>query len=143
MAGQTPNKPPVLPKDPARKLLPDAPLDTIISNANAAVPGGRLVDVTYPKDDRASLRVRLHLEGDPHPNGQTYIWMNPKTAEVLKQTKWDEGDLGTRVQGWGYPYHSGRLFGTAHLVFTGFIGITLAWYGISGTLLWWRRRPKT
>jgi len=140
MAGQTPNKPPVLPKDPARKLQPDASLDTIVANANVAIAGGRLVDVTYPKDDQASLRVRLHLEGDPHPNGQTYIWMNPKTAEVLKKTKWNEGDLGTRVQGWGYPYHSGRLFGTAHLVFTGLIGLILAWYGISGTLLWWKRR---
>jgi uncharacterized iron-regulated membrane protein len=66
--------------------------------------------------------------------------MNPKTAEVLKKTKWNEGDLGTRVQGWGYPYHSGRLFGTANLVFTGFIGLVLVWYGISGILLWWKRR---
>jgi uncharacterized iron-regulated membrane protein len=140
MAGQTPNKPPVLPKDPARKLLPDAPLDTILAHANVAVPGGRLVDITYPKDEQSSLRVRKHLEGDPHPNGQTYIWMNPKTAEVLKKTKWNEGDLGTRVQGWGYPYHSGRLFGTANLVFTGFIGLVLVWYGISGILLWWKRR---
>jgi len=28
------------------------------------------------------------------------------------------------------------------LVFTGFIGFVLIWYGISGTLLWWKRRKS-
>lgn len=142
LAGHSATKAPALPPLPVPTTGPPVTLDAAIASATELISGGRLVDVNLPRDAKSPIRVRLHLPGDPHPNGMTNIWIDPRTGAILKHIRWDQADLGARLQGWIYPYHAGQLWGTAHLVVTALVASALAWLGVSGGLLWWRRRER-
>ena len=142
LVGQAATNPPSLPRLPFMASTAAISLDTAVATADRLIPGGRVVDLWLPRDGNSPISVRLHLPGDPHPNGMTYIWIDPRTGTVLNHVRWDQADLGTRLQGWIYPYHSGRLWGTMHLGATALVASAFVWLGISGSLLWWRRRQR-
>jgi uncharacterized iron-regulated membrane protein len=110
------------------------------AGAGAAGQGARLVDIGLPVGKPGPVRLRYHLPGDPHPNGQSYVWLDPRQGAVLQRTRWDEADLGSRLQGWLYPFHAGQLWGVPHTALLLLFGISLSWFTLSGPLLWWLRR---
>jgi uncharacterized iron-regulated membrane protein len=136
--------PPVLPQqipDTPDGAAPAPPLDALVrAGAGAAGQGARLVDIGLPVGKPGPVRLRYHLPGDPHPNGQSYVWLDPRQGAVLQRTRWDEADLGSRLQGWLYPFHAGQLWGVPHTALLLLFGISLSWFTLSGPLLWWLRR---
>lgn len=136
--------PPMLPRqipDTPNGAAPAPPLDALVrAGAGAAGQGARLVDIGLPVGKPGPVRLRYHLPGDPHPNGQSYVWLDPRQGAVLQRTRWDEADLGSRLQGWLYPFHAGQLWGVPHTALLLLFGISLSWFTLSGPLLWWLRR---
>lgn len=124
---------------PASQAL--APLDALARAAAwPEAAQARLVDVGVAVGRPGPVRLRYRLAGDPHPNGQSYVWVDPRHAQVLRRQRWDRSDLGARLQGWFYAYHSGRLWGLPHTALLVFAGAALAWFVVSGPLLWALRR---
>jgi uncharacterized iron-regulated membrane protein len=118
-----------------------APLDALARAAAwPEAAQARLVDVGVAVGRPGPVRLRYRLAGDPHPNGQSYVWVDPRHAQVLRRQRWDRSDLGARLQGWFYAYHSGRLWGLPHTALLVFAGAALAWFVVSGPLLWALRR---
>ena len=77
---------------------------------------------------------------DPHPNGRSTVWLDPRDGKVLAAQRWNELDPGTRINSVIYPLHTGELGGVAGEAIVGFLGLGLGTLGISGIWLWWRRR---
>ena len=114
-----------------------APLDELARAAAwPQAAQARLVDVGVAVGRPGPVRLRYRLAGDPHPNGQSYVWVDPRHAHVLRRQRWDRSDLGARLQGWLYAYHSGRLWGLPHTALLVLAGAALTWFVMSGPLLW-------
>ena len=137
VAGSTPVKPPVI-TEPVDQAL--ATVDAAMAVARQRVPDGMVGYVQGPARGTQPLRIRYRVPDDPHPNGLTSVWMHPGTLQVLAVNRWNELDTGTRAYSWIYPLHIGELGGRATWLLTLLSGLALAWMGVSGTWLWWRRR---
>ncbi len=86
-------------------------LDVLAARAQAAFPQGTIGYFLYtPRTDRP-LAVRMRLPDDPHPNGRSTVWLDPRSGMVLAAQRWNELDPGTRVNSYIYPLHTGELGG--------------------------------
>ncbi|PQZ64434.1 hypothetical protein CQ050_20150 [Achromobacter sp. MYb9] len=147
LSGATPVKAPALPAINAKgagqvaTLAPALTLDELAAKAVAQfqepAPIGYIV---VPPHAAAPTRFRMMLADDPHPNGMTSVWIDPRTADVLAVQRWNALDPGVRATVVIYPLHTGGLGGVALETAVALGGLSLAGLGISGVWLWWRRR---
>ncbi len=133
---------------PAAPPAPDTPaqapatLDQMLATAQAAVPGSRTGVITLPANAKQPIRIRQKAADDPHPNGLTSVWLHPQTGAIIRLDPWRSLAPAERSLAWVYPLHAGKLAGALGLAFTTVSGLALLGFGISGTWLWWLRRPQ-
>jgi len=142
LAGAKPVKPPKLPKQAVPVGAVQAPpdLDALLAQARAALPGAPVTMALLPGRADRPVRVRLMAADDPHPNGLSSVWLDPRTAQVLAVNRWNALDPGARAVAVVYPLHTGELGGVALEALVGLNGLALALLGVSGVWLWWKRR---
>ncbi len=132
------------PRVVAPKLAPGQapmrPLDELAAAAQAAYPDGAIGFFLYTPHADRPLAVRMRLPDDPHPNGRSTVWLDPRTATVVAAQRWNELDPGVRINSILYPLHTGELGGVAGEAAVALLGLGLGALGISGIWLWWRRR---
>lgn len=131
---------PKLPKVAELTSLPKLPLDALAASAQAAFPDGRIDLLLYTSHLDRPLVVRMHVPDDPHPNGRSTVWLDPRTGAVLAKVRWNDLDPGTRINSIVYPLHTGELGGVPLQAAMASLGLALATLGITGLWLWWRRR---
>lgn len=136
LVGEAAPKPPKVGKDHGDRQ----PLDAMVADARSRWPGAQLGFIQLGTADTRPVRLRFKLDGEPHPNGLSSIWVHPVDGHVLAQQRWDQLDLAGRSTAWIYPLHAGELFGVANRVITGALGLVLFGMGFTGVWLWWRRR---
>lgn len=136
LMGASPAVPPKVMGGPAQ----DEIVELAVRRAEEVYASAIVGYVQIPAKADQPIRVRLRLSDDPHPNGLTYVWLDPSTAQILQVTRWTELDLGTRAYSYIYPLHTGELWGLPWMVATFGMGVALAAYAVTGLLLWWRRR---
>ena len=144
LSGASSLKPPAVPKAaavaPANAAAPS--LDALVALAQARFPGMPVGYVQVPGAPNRPLRVRLLLPDDPHPNGLSSVWLNPRDGTVLRVDRWDRLDPGARAVAVIYPLHTGVLGGGWLEPVILINGLALGTLGFSGLWLWWaRRRP--
>lgn len=138
-AGATASAPPALaPTAAGTGLAPS--LDAVVAEAARHFPGGQLGYVQWPARVGSPGRIRFRMPDDPHPNGLSSAWFDPRDGRLLALHPWRQLDPGARAYAWIYPLHIGRLGGPWHLVLNATFGLALAGLGVSGVWLWWRRR---
>jgi uncharacterized iron-regulated membrane protein len=109
-------------------------VDALLQQAEAALPGGRVGSIQLPAKASQAVRVRKKVDGDPHPNGLSTVWLNARTGEVLRVDRWNS-------YSWFYTMHAGHLGGAVvGTVVTAVSGLSLLGFGVTGTWLWWLRR---
>ncbi|KGD86857.1 membrane protein [Achromobacter sp. RTa] len=119
---------------------PIRPLDELAAAALAVEPGATIGYFLYtPRADRP-MAVRLRVPDDPHPNGRSTVWLDPRSAAVLAWHRWNELDPGAKVNSILYPLHTGELGGVLGQAAVALLGVALGALGISGIWLWWKRR---
>ncbi|WP_260599564.1 PepSY domain-containing protein [Sphingomonas endolithica] len=82
--------------------------------------------VTSDAADRP-LRTRLTVDG--------------ATGRVLERRDFDQRHWVDRAVGYGIAAHEGALFGLANQLLGTVTALLLITLAVSGTVLWWRRRP--
>ncbi|SAI49597.1 sulfite reductase [Bordetella ansorpii] len=137
LVGSTPVAMPTLRGDPA----PSLPLDTLVERAQAVYPDGLVGYVMLAAQPNRPVRIRMRLADEPHPNGVSTIWMDPRDGTILSAQRWNELDTAGRLNAFIYPLHTGELGGVPLQIVTALAGWLLGILGISGAWLWWRRRP--
>lgn len=130
------------PAAPAIPPSPAATLDQMLATAQAAFPNSRTGVITLPANGKQPIRIRQKLADDPHPNGLTSVWLHPQSGTIIRLDPWRSLAPAERSLAWVYPLHAGKLAGAVGLAFTTVSGLALLGFGISGTWLWWLRRPQ-
>lgn len=141
LAGSEPLKPPKLPKLAATGAAPDA--DALLATARAAMPGAPVFALTLPPKADRPVRVRFKLADDPHPNGLSSVWLDPRNGRVLAVNRWQALDPGARAVAVVYPLHTGELGGVTLEALVSVNGLALGLLGVSGIWLWWKRRRRS
>jgi len=138
-SGQVPVVAPKLPEQPAGAIQVRS-LDELAAAARKAFPDGAIGYLLYtPRTDRP-LAIRMRVPDDPHPNGRSTVWLDPRDGKVLAAQRWNQLDPGARINSVLYPLHTGELGGVAGETIVALLGLGLGVLGISGLWLWWRRR---
>jgi len=133
------NPPPPVPKLAARTLeAVRLPLDMVVKAAHDAFPSGRARRVIVPRD--GLVLVRMHVEGNNHPNGLNRVYVDPYTAVIPLVVPIATASPGLKMFDWLYPLHLGRLFGTVHQVFQVLLGLVPACMLVTGLIVWQARR---
>lgn len=143
ISGSTAVKPPKLPAlngAPLAKQSQAATVDRLLAQARAAMPNAKAVFVQLPANTQQAVRVRLRAPGEPHPNGVSSVWLDPRTGAVLAAQYWNELDPAAAAVTIAYPLHTGELGGLVLEVVAGLNGLVLGGLGVSGLWLWWHRR---
>lgn len=130
---------------PVRTVLaPSAPstlpADALLAAAERALPGGAISYLYVPTAPGETFRVRKRLPGEEHPNGKTFVHVNPATGEVLATEDGTRSPRGARLYSILYPLHIGVLGGTGTRILAAVTGLCLPLLAVTGALLWWRRR---
>jgi len=135
---------PALPTDLAAPG-PDTNWRAVMVNAQAAFPGAAPRRLMLPAAPGAPLALRLRQDFEWTPNGRTYVWLDPATAEVMATDDPATGDTAAAITEKFYPIHAGKVGGFLwHLVLT-FSGLTLVMLGTLATWSFWfagRARPQ-
>jgi uncharacterized iron-regulated membrane protein len=140
LAGATPLQAPKTSPPGAAASAPAPTLDQLVGAGDLALPGGSINSIALPAKPTAPVRLRKKLADDPHPNGLSSIWMNPRTGQVLRVDRWNTLAPGERTTSWLYPLHSGQLGGALSVIVAAVAGLSLLGFGVSGSWLWWLRR---
>lgn len=138
LAGQSAYKP--VPKPAGEDAAGVVPLDRLVLLAQQQFPQAQLGFVHVPGRAGAAVRVRLRLPDDAHPNGLTSVWLDQRSGQVLRALRWDQLDAGSRYVSTLYPLHTGELGGWPLTVVVALLGLALWGLGVTGVLVWARRR---
>ena len=139
IAGEKVVKPPKMhPVSTSASVRPT--LDDMVARAQAQFPNEPIGYIQIPAKPDQPVRVRMRLHDDPHPNGRTAVYIHPQSGEILAVHRWDELDVGARMNSVIYPLHTGELGGPMLEAVTFLSGLALGMLGITGIWLWWWRR---
>ncbi|WP_024303511.1 PepSY domain-containing protein [Pseudogulbenkiania sp. MAI-1] len=118
------------------------PLDLLVAKGDAALPGGRLVDIRVDAKADKPVLLRKRLPGEIQPNGRSMVEVDPYRGEVLKVRPVDKAEPGIRLTTWVYAFHIGSVGGLLHRVLMLVTGLVLAMLGVSGVYQWAAREWK-
>lgn len=82
----------------------------------------------------------LRSDAQNRPQRAT-LSLDPASGRVLSRQDFGDHPLIDRIVGYGVAAHEGQLFGLANQLLGLFTALGLVAIAISGTVMWWRRRP--
>lgn len=117
---------------------PSSPLATVIKVAEAHAMA-RPYNVSIPSDPALAFTVS-HAAQRAQDARSLYVDAGP--GVVKADLRWDQFGIGAKAFEWGIAVHQGHQYGWINrtIMLAGCIAIWLL--GISGMIMWWKRRPK-
>lgn len=118
--------------------LPPARLSTVIAAAEArGLP--RPYTISIPADPSlAYTAVRATEQAETARS----LYVDGRTGEVKADIRWAQFGAGAKAFEWGIAVHQGQQYGWINRLLM-LAGCLAVWgLGISGLVMWWRRRPR-
>ncbi|MFN2445389.1 MAG: PepSY-associated TM helix domain-containing protein [Vicinamibacterales bacterium] len=119
------------------------PWTAVLPALTSALPDGPTVFFYPGTPTNAVWTFRKRLAGEWHPNGRSYVLINPYSAAVMQTIDAREQGAGTRAMFAVYPLHAATVGGPPLVIVAALSGLALAWLSISGLaaygLAWWSR----
>ena len=126
------------PGRPTAVVIPDQePMRTweqILSRVGKTFPEGQLVYYYPPGPDNAAMVFRKRLPGEWHPNGRSYIVVDPYQGEVIQAIDARLEEPGARIMNTIYPIHSAKIGGPVYKSIALLAAITLALLACTGII---------
>lgn len=119
--------------------MPSLSADSLLAVALAAQPGGTVSYLYLPAAPGQTFRVRQRLPGEQHPNGKSFVNVDPATARIVGVEDGARAPAGSKLYSILYPLHIGILGGTLTRVLAVLVGLSLPTLAVTGFLIWWRR----
>lgn len=116
------------------------PLDVLLEEADRTLPNARTTRITLPASPQAPLVIRKKGPEELHPNGMSFLYLDPYNAEVKLVKDVRNATAGTRLLNLRYPLHIGHFGGTPVRIVYLLIGLSPALLFITGLLMWRNRR---
>jgi uncharacterized iron-regulated membrane protein len=107
-----------------------------LARVRATFPEGDLVMYSPGRGKNVAQSFRLRLPGEWHPNGRSYVLLNPYDGAVVQSIDARQQGLGTRIAHAIYPVHAATVGGLLYLLFTIVGAVGLAWLSIGGAAAW-------
>lgn len=116
--------------------------DTLISIADAAVPNSGVRDIRFQDAGNVLRTVVFFRDGDSRSGPFHRVSVDPYNGRVLGVSNSRKLDAGNTFFAWIYPIHTdlGLAKPGKAIVAAGGIGLLLL--GVTGPLLWWRKRAR-
>lgn len=135
-----PAKPaPALPDDLAG-YGPETDWALVMANAQAAFPDADPRRLMFPAVPGAPLALRMTQPFEWTPNGRTYVWLDPASANVVGTEAPASADIASAIAEKYYPIHSGKVGGTLWQLALTFGGLALTLLGSLATWSFWFRQ---
>jgi uncharacterized iron-regulated membrane protein len=125
---------------PVPQGAPSMSLDRAAALALARHPGAKLVAIEVPAAPHEPLRVDLREPSDLREYGSTSLWLDPRSGEVVDVIEPRTRTAGETLLDWMFPLHNGEAFGLVGRWIVFASGLALPALGLTGLLLWRRRR---
>jgi hypothetical protein len=137
LAGRVPVQPDarVPPRKEATAAWPD-----ILTVLDATLPEGEAVYYYPGTRDNARVMFRKRLPDEWHPNGRSYIVMDPYTTAVVQTIDARAQDAGTRLMNKVYPVHAATVGGVAMTGLAALAALALSWLAAGGAWSYAARR---
>jgi uncharacterized iron-regulated membrane protein len=114
-----------------------------LARVRTTFPDGDLVMYSPGHGKNAAQSFRLRLPGEWHPNGRSYVLLNPYDGTVAQSIDARQQGLGTRIAHAIYPVHAATVGGLPYLLFTIAAAVGLAWLSIGGAAAWIQKYRAT
>lgn len=134
--------PPARPASVAIAARPALDADALLAIAWRAQPGGATSYLYLPTVAGESFRMRQRLPGEVHPNGKSFVHVDPVTGAVLGVEDGTRAPRGARLYSLLYPLHTGVVGGIATRLVAMVAGLALPLLAVSGAAVWWRRTRR-
>jgi len=121
---------------------PRRPWSEILDALGRTFPDGEAVFYYPGNPQNARLMFRKRLPGEWHPNGRSYVLIDPYTASVVQAIDARAQGAGTRLMHAVYPVHAARVGGTWMTVLAAVAAVALAWLAAGGVWVWAGRRAR-
>jgi uncharacterized iron-regulated membrane protein len=114
-----------------------------LAHVRGTFSDGDLVMYSPGRGKNAAQSFRLRLNGEWHPNGRSYVLLNPYDGVVVQSIDARQQGLGTRIAHAIYPVHAATIGGIPYLLFTIVGAVGLAWLSIGGASAWIQKYRAT
>lgn len=114
-------------------------LDELLSRAEAVLPGGVVTRITPPAKPTVPAVLRKKLPGDLHPNGMSFVHLDPYTGKALHVESALRAAVGPQLLNLRFPLHIGAYGGWPVRVLYALAGLTPALLFATGCLMGWNR----
>lgn len=108
---------------------------SIASSMLDEFPNGAPRQFDLPKSGSEPVVVRLRNAGELHPNGRSYLVLNPDSGEVLERIDATETGIGPAIGDALYPIHSGKTGWPGYRIALNLLSLSLLFIASSGSYL--------
>ncbi|WP_454722625.1 MULTISPECIES: PepSY-associated TM helix domain-containing protein [Cupriavidus] len=135
----TPPGKPVSAPAPAGTPLLD--ITQAIAAARGLYPAAEVTRVSFPRKPGDPFEVRLRQPGEVRRDtGATRLWLDAHTGQRVAVRDPLKAPAGDTFLNWMYPLHTGEAFGLPGRIFISAFGLAPLVFGVTGFLIWWKRR---
>lgn len=132
----------------APRSQPPLAWNTLLPVIDRVIPEGDTVYYYPGTADNARLMFRKRVPGEWHPNGRTYIALNPYEGDVVQLIDARTQGVATRFMNTIYPLHAATVGGPLMVIAAFVAAFALAWLAAGGAwtyvrLLATRKRVRT
>ncbi|HEX6631181.1 MAG TPA: PepSY-associated TM helix domain-containing protein, partial [Gemmatimonadaceae bacterium] len=130
---------PPIPKAPmatSSPTRPALPLDSALALAERVAPGGYVSYVHVPVKPSDPVTVRKRRPGELHPNGKTFVYVDPRDGRLLGHVDGPTSPAGARAYSALYPLHTGVAGGLALRLVMVLVGLAPTALFVTGVLMW-------
>jgi uncharacterized iron-regulated membrane protein len=117
-------------------------LDSLLLIAERAQPGGAISYLYFPSVSNGAFGVRKRLPGEEHPNGKSFVYLDPTDGRLVSVEDGSRAPRGARLYSILYPIHIGAIGGAWTRVVAVLVGLALAALPVTGVAMWWRRKRR-
>jgi len=119
---------------------PTIAADIVLQKADLALPSGKSLSITFPREPQGTFLVRKKLVGDIHPNGSSNVYLDRYSGEALRVENSFTANAASRIIISWFPIHIGAFGGLTTRILYVFIGFTPTLLSLTGLALWRRRQ---
>jgi uncharacterized iron-regulated membrane protein len=118
------------------------PLSQQIKTAQLALSDGALRSIDLTKDPKALLRLRMKLPQEREEYGQSNVYLDQYSGQVLRVDNSLKASLGDKILNSFQPLHFGTFGGLPTRILYVFVGLAPLILFITGLIMWWYRKRQ-
>ena len=111
----------------------------VMAATQQVLPAAEPTYLYFPTSPEAPVTVRLRTPPEWHPNGRSFVYLNPSTASVLRVDDAREAPWGAQLLQTFYPLHVGAVGGLFVKWLYVVLGLAPAVLSVTGTIVWYQR----